>query len=209
MIEDDVGPRTLRFTVPPDAVAVYRSWRMTADLAYLEGQLQRRGWAEVVRLGTEEGLIRITELPSPGEADPRYGDFGGGFDFCFQPGRGSCRLTVTAPPMTIPLFPPDEAAHSPVVDSLDLDIEPMDLLDTIIKTPGNYGILDDCPNDPAQPWRFAITGPRIKRLAGLGWDYAVPTAYTYTFVPTNVGCAVHVVNLHSGVLMDLTEEDFW
>lgn len=209
MIEDAVGPRTLRFTVPPDAVAVYRSWRMTADLAYLEGQLQRRGWAEVVRLGTEEGLIRITELPSRGEADPRYGDFGGGFDFCFRPSRIGCRLTIDAPPLVILSLPPDQMVLPPVVDPLDFEVGSIALLNTPLTTPGNTGIFDDCPDDPGQPWHFAITDPRIQRLVDWGWDHAVPTAYAYTFIPTNVGCMVRVADVHSGAQIDLTEEDDW
>jgi hypothetical protein len=181
---------------------------MAADLTYLEGQLHHRGWAEVVRLGAEKEIIRITELPAPGEAEPRYGDIGGGFDFCFRPARSGCRLTVTAPRLSIPLVPLDEAARTPIAEPLALDVE-MALLDTPIATPGNHGILDHCPSNPARPWRFAVSEPRIRRLARLGWDYAVPAAYAYTFTPTNIGCSVRVVDTYSGRLMDLTEEDFW
>lgn len=196
----------MRFTIPLDAVARYRSWRTQADLDYLRVQLERRGWASVVCLGDERGLDKITELPAPGFAEPYYGTFGGGFPFTFHPERQACRLIVAAPPLIMLGMPRDQRELPPVAASLELLLPPLEVLAERVVTPGDYGILEDCPDKPGLPWVFGVSGPKVAWLIERGWDSAVVSAYSYTFVPTNVGCFAYVTDAKTGTVINLTED---
>ena len=209
----DMPPMTqaILFTIPPTAVAVYRTWRAETDLAYLHAQLTLQGWMLVVRLGEEKRLRRIETMPALGEAEPHYGDIGGGFHFHFRPSRSGCTLTVEPPASPGVIFVPiPDSFHVPSITPLELSIDPVSLLAQPVDTApfGGYDVLDEHPNAPTLPWRFGLTGPTLARLLAWGWDATVPAAYTYTFQPTNVGCFVHVSANHGGVI-DLTEDVCW
>ena len=94
----DMPPMTqaILFTIPPTAVAVYRTWRAETDLAYLHAQLTLQGWMLVVRLGEEKRLRRIETMPALGEAEPHYGDIGGGFHFFLCDRVGETVPTIPA-----------------------------------------------------------------------------------------------------------------
>lgn len=203
-----LAPQTaaILFTIPPAAVAAYRAWRAEADLAYMRAQIERQGFATALRLGGQEGWLRLTALPARGEAEPRYGTFGGGFAFVFRPGRGSCALTVEPPTDLFLIGAPEHLRTlARIADPLELAAEPAALLAATVATLDPQGILDERPDDPARPWRFALSGPALADLRAWGWDAAVPAAYAYTFMPTNIGCIARVADSYGGEV-DLTGE---
>jgi hypothetical protein len=63
-----------------NAYRALMEWRDEADLEVLRAQIAHRGRARVVRLRKEHVFTEITELPGPGEAEPFYGTFGGGYE---------------------------------------------------------------------------------------------------------------------------------
>ncbi|MBX0330168.1 hypothetical protein K2Z83_21090 [Oscillochloris sp. ZM17-4] len=203
MLHDDRAPTpttgAILFTIPAPAVAAYRTWRASADLDYLRGFIERQGWAWVVRMGDGEwGMRRIETLPELGVARPRYGTIGGGFPFIFRPHRGGCTLTVEAPSLFILSLPPDQMVIPTVTAPFAIAIDPIAILDEPLSIRDSRGILDEMPDEPDQPWRFGLAGEALRELLGWGWDRAVPGAYRYIFMPTDVGCAARVADGYGG-----------
>jgi hypothetical protein len=78
--------------VTGEAYHALMEWRDETDLQVLRTQIARRGKARVVRLGKEHVFTDITELPGPGEAEPFYGTFGGGYEYWFLHGPAGWML---------------------------------------------------------------------------------------------------------------------
>lgn len=200
-MSDDLLPQpaTILFTIPVEVVAPYRAWKAEADLIYLRKELERRGSATILRFEDESpSFDDLTALPAledlvRGEFEPVYGTAGGGYPFKFQPHRTGCELIVTSP-MPVEPFHADLAAPQ--------------VLNEVLPTPARNGIFRDCPREAATDWRFAITGPSFEKLLHWGWDAVVVGAYSYEFVPTNIGCPIFITHEASGARLDLGMEDF-
>lgn len=196
MSSDLPSPRTILFTIPAEAVARYRAWKAQADQIYLNQELARRGRAVVMRFKGEDeapDFDDITALSELGDAEAVYGTVGGGYPFEFRPHRTGCTLTVTAPVE---------------VEPFQLELLAPQVLDKVVPTPARNGILDHMPREAGADWRFGITGPSFKQLLDWGWDAAVPGAYSYKFIPTNIGCPIFITHEASGRQLDLGMEDF-
>lgn len=70
------------------------------------------------------------------------------------------------------------------------------------------GVIAEQPHGPGSAWRFGLAGPLIERLLGWGWDSALPAAYAYLFIPTNVGCYARVDD-RQGRRLQLADPGDW
>ncbi len=209
----DTQWNSIVFTVPPAPTELIRQWQQVVNRSVIAGHLTRQGEALVTRLGHQEGLLTITELPALGEAEPYVGDFGGLYTFAFSPTSDSCELHVSAAPAAF------TRAAMEVMPPLDLHL-PKDVMALTTRVPW-----DDLDWSDPQLNRdedtafvhevslavleFPIDGTMYEGLVGWGWDSWQVEAYRYLFIPLSVGCELAVEHRPSGQRIHLTADVGW
>jgi hypothetical protein len=198
---------SLIFRITADAYGQVLRFQQEIDHAVLCYQIETRGQALVVRLGSKTGLRKISELPQPGAAEPYYGTLGGAYRFTFHPMVGGCELELTNQmggfaffypqrfdPLRMYLFnPPEETC-----------ISDFDAPDAVLEA--SMGSLHqwDSVNQIIQ---FRIPPLLYKTFNDWPWSHRPLYAYDFTFIPTSSGCLSRVTARESGVVLELTGEE--
>jgi len=215
---------SLLFRVNNNAYHQMISWQKRVDVDVLRHQIETRGQALVVRLGSQVGLQKITSLPELGDADPYYGAFGGAYRFTFHPLSGPQTGPLSAEqsaPLTGPLPAGCElevfnqmggfAYFYPTrIDPLRLFLPNPPELQRMsngytrpLEAPPPFPI----ENDPqAGEMSFRIHASLYATLTQWGWYGRSLSAYDFIFIPTTASCLVRVRMRESGAILDLLKE---
>ena len=86
--------KEIYFAVPRTVTAQARAWQLAANQRLIKAQIEQRGRAIVIRYRQHRMLRQIDVVPELGEAEPWFGDFGGGYGFTFEPQSHGCLLTI-------------------------------------------------------------------------------------------------------------------
>ena len=202
----------IHFTVPRSATATIRKWQQEVNLRLIAGQIAVKGEAHVALRGDDSGSSFITELPSPGEADPLIGTFGGIYTFIFSPDSDGCSLQVVAAPVAFewsaiePTAPLELYLPGKVVPTKGGEEHDRDYWASPKLTAEGDNFIHEVSRDELE---FFVDGEMYERLAAWGWDCLQVEAYSYRFIPLSVGCEIVVKHLPSDREVHLTEDVGW
>jgi hypothetical protein len=196
--------------VTGEAYRALMAWRDEADLQVLRAQIAHRGKARVVRLGTEHVFTDITELPRPGEAEPFYGTFGGGYEYWFLHGPVGWMLRVENKSRPTVRFGPIEPIPPILLDdSTAVRVDVRRTLPEGVSWAGPGGLVDHRNTEDIGMGIFSIDGEMYDLLHASSWTPARLTQYKYLFIPLSVGCEIVVEDAVSGAQVHLTKDAGW
>ena len=196
------------FAVPQTVTAQARAWQLAANQMLIKGQIEKRGQAIVIRYREHNMLRQIDFTPELGEAEPWFGDFGGGYAFLFEPQNHGCILTIECLANGNPRFGGVEVEPFKMLLPIMPVVQPMRSEQERWFRPRIVG--ENARSEISVPkLEFWIDGEMYEKLLASGWDEAQLWQHRYRFLPLSVGCEVYVVHLNSGKLMHLTKGMEW
>ncbi|HEX5692889.1 MAG TPA: hypothetical protein VFX76_22915 [Roseiflexaceae bacterium] len=185
-------------------------WRQNTDVEVMRAQIADLGRAMVIRLHGKNMLKAIADLPDPGEAEPYYGSFGGGYQYRFNYGEQGWLLQV------------ENLAHRSFRSGLQEPLPALLLDDPAnvrvhalpespsgMKYSGARGLRSNGDYEQAEQAFFSIHEEMYAKLAEWGWTPARIAQYAYIFVPLSVGCEILVEHLATHAQIHLTKDIGW
>jgi hypothetical protein len=182
-----------------------REWVQETDWQIIASQIEKRGVAIVLDMQPDQGefpfhLGQIREIPSKrGRYRPHYGNFGGGFEFCFRPQIDGIVLTASclakkAEGEILPSF----KLH--LFTKVELQIEYLYRTGLIYVHDANFTEGEN---------NFGFFGEFYEKFRAWEWYGEDLTAFEFWFAPLSVGCLMRVLHARSGSLLDLTKDVDW
>jgi hypothetical protein len=180
-------------------------WVQETDWQIITSQIKKRGVAMILdmqpdRGGFPFGLGQIREIPSErGRYRPHYGDFGGGFEFCFRPQIDGIALTASCLAKT---------AEGEGLPSLKLHLPGIVEFQVAYfhRTGLAYvhnSIFAEGENS------FGFYDEFYELFRAWEWYGEDMTSFEFWFAPLSVGCLMRVLHTRSGSLLDLTKDVDW
>lgn len=221
----------ITFHVSKEFAAIVVAWEQAVNWQILRYTIEKRGAAAVIRFREQKGLQPLKKVPALGEAEPHYGDYGGGFAYSFYPEAdvSGCVMQVThATALGRELgqfleWQPGRSALRPGsigLNSYERVIPPLVLhiprcwQMEMVQGPERW----DSPQlltertvleASAEEFYFWIDGRMMARLLDWGWKEAFYEQYSYHFYPLSVGCELWVVRQDAGDMISLTAGVVW
>ncbi len=201
-----MAAQALILSVPREQTAQIRDWQHQINHDVLRYQIESRGAAVVLRYRDREQLHRLQEVPEVGEADPWYGDVGGGYRFEFIPDTApgasatdddmACTLVVHSTVSNRSLFYDAEIRPLRLRLARGYHIEELALTGEMLggaiqahywgNYPGLYPEIDTIV--------FGIQGPAYANLVEWGWRPETAGNYYYSVTPLSVATPVQVTD---------------
>ena len=189
------------FEIPAVQVNEIVTWILRADETYMQQQIERHGFAQVIGLNGVRGFERITALPAvAGIAVPYYGTIGGAYVFSFTLHENETRLLVEH-------RLGDKMGLSP----LEVKFENQPRFETHAEQTSRwyYNRVEFLIDKRNVDYSMCIDGEIYANMLAVGWQKEIAHEYRYQFNPTTVGCTIHIHHLPDGQSHDLTANIDW
>ncbi|MBN2131291.1 MAG: hypothetical protein JW741_17455 [Sedimentisphaerales bacterium] len=210
-MREEMMPQTeIVFRITGDAYRRVIAWKQETDLAILRYQIETRGRTAVIFPRRSKRLGTIDEVPELGEAQPYYGIVGGAYVYDFYPQPQGTFLCVTNAAGGCDPFYPDP------IPPLELGLaesarirRASDEEGLIFKPHGGYTFLEETRAEDTDEMVFTVTQDLYPLW--LEWERygEALQSYAFSFIPSSIGCIVHIRHIATGEILDLTENVNW